>query len=265
MMSSQSQLYEILINKKKEVVELRSRFPLSKIVKAVERNVYSDATRNFKKVISQPHHINIIGEIKKASPSEGVIKDDFNALKIAEIYEYTNIKAISVLTEMRYFKGRVSYLKTVRKITTKPILRKDFIIDRYQIYESALYSADAVLLIAAILTDEELKNYINELRQLNIAALVEIHNQHDLHKALDAGAEIIGINNRNLNTFKIDLAVTERLIRYIPKDKAIISESGLSKKEDMHYLKSMGVNAFLIGTHFMRSHDMLSAINEITS
>lgn len=256
-------LYEIIVNKKKEVNELKNRFPMSKILRAIERDAGLDARRDFKKAISSSHQNNVIGEIKKASPSEGIIRSDFNALKIAEIYEYTNVKALSVLTEMRYFNGRTSYLKTVRRITTKPILRKDFIVDRYQIYESALYSADAVLLIASVLTDEELRNYIHDLSEFGMDALVEVHNQHDLNKALDAGAEIIGINNRNLATFEISLDVTEQLIRKIPKGKIVVSESGIKRREDIQMLKTFGVNAFLIGTTFMKSPDILSKVNEL--
>jgi indole-3-glycerol phosphate synthase len=263
--AEETKIYTILIHKKKEVNELKSRFPLSKMLKAIERNAGKDPRRDFKKAISHQRSVTIIGEIKKASPSEGILRHDFNALKIAEIYEYTNIKAISVLTETHFFKGRTSYLKTVRAITSKPILRKDFIIDRYQIFESALYSADAVLLIASILTDEELKNYIKDLRSFDIDAVVEVHNQHDLNKALNAGATIIGINNRNLSTFEVDLEVTEKLVRNIPKGKVIISESGINRREDIQRLRTIGVNAFLIGTAFMRAEDIMAKVNELIS
>ncbi len=262
--AEETKIYTILIHKKKEINELKSRFPLSKILKAIERDAGKDPRRDFKRAIAHQRGIAIIGEIKKASPSEGILRHDFNALKIAEIYEYTNIKAISVLTETQFFKGRTSYLKTVRAITTKPILRKDFIIDRYQIFESALYSADAVLLIASILTDEELKNYIKDLKTFGMAALVEVHNQHDLNKALNAGADIIGINNRNLSTFKVDLEVTEKLVRTIPKGKVIVTESGLSRREDIQMLKTMGVHAFLIGSAFMRADDIMAKVNELS-
>jgi indole-3-glycerol phosphate synthase len=263
--AEETKIYTILIHKKKEVNELKSRFPLSKMLKAIERNYGKDPRRNFKKAIAHQRSVAIIGEIKKASPSEGILRHDFNALKIAEIYEYSNIKAISVLTETHFFKGRTSYLKTVRAITSKPILRKDFIIDRYQIFESALYSADAVLLIASILTDEELKNYIKDLRSFDIDAVVEVHNQHDLNKALNAGATIIGINNRNLSTFEVDLEVTEKLVRNIPKGKVVISESGINRREDIQRLRTIGVNAFLIGTAFMRAEDTMAKVNELLS
>lgn len=265
MTAEETKIYTILMHKKKEINELKSRFPLSKILKAIERSKDLEKRRGFKKAIIQPHGLAVIGEIKKASPSEGIIREDFNALKIAEIYEYAEIKAISIVTETRFFKGRTSYLKTVRNTTTKPILRKDFIIDRYQIYESALYSADAVLLIASILTDEELKNYITDLKEFKIDALVEVHNQHDLNKALDANAEIIGINNRNLATFEVDLDVTEKLIRNIPKGKVVVSESGIARREDMQMLKTIGVDAFLIGTAFMRADDIMAKVKELLS
>lgn len=258
-------LYEIIARKRADVEELKVRFPLSKIIKAVERNSAEEERRDFKKALVSPHGINIIGEIKKASPSEGVIRHNFNALQIADIYERNNIKAISVLTEMHYFKGRPSYLKTIRQITQRPILRKDFIIDRYQLYESALYSADAVLLITSVLTDDELQSFIAELRAFGIQALVEVHNQQDLGKALDADADIIGINNRNLNTFEVDLQVTEQMVRKIPKGKLIVSESGIHTFEDIQRLKSLGINTFLIGTTFMRSANIAATIKELTT
>jgi len=205
--------------------------------------------------------ISIIAEIKKASPSKGVIVENFNHKEIAGIYEEINIDAISILTEKHFFKGSNEYLKEAREITTKPILRKDFIIDEYQIYEAYEIGADAILLIAAILPGR-LKNLYHLASRLGLHVLIEVHNKEELEEALETGGRIIGINNRDLKSFQVSLKHTEELIKYIPTDKIVISESGISTAQDIKYLESLGVDAVLIGEAFMRNIEDRDKINE---
>lgn len=205
--------------------------------------------------------ISIIAEIKKASPSKGVIVENFNHKEIAGIYEEINIDAISILTEKHFFKGSNEYLKEAREITTKPILRKDFIIDEYQIYEAYEIGADAILLIAAILPGR-LKNLYHLASRLGLHVLIEVHNKEELEEALETGGRIIGINNRDLKSFQVSLKHTEELIKYIPTDKIVVSESGISTAQDIKYLESLGVDAVLIGEVFMRNIEDRDKINE---
>lgn len=255
-------LDEILIHKRKEVEEMKLRFPLRKLQEAVEGRDPA-AHRPFGKAISNIHQLNIIGEIKKASPSEGMLRENFQPLRLASLLEYGGACALSVLTETRYFRGRASYLKTVRQVSRLPILRKDFILDEYQLYESRVLEADAVLLIAAILTDEELCRFISRSREIGLETLVEIHTEEDLKKALWAGAGIIGVNNRNLRTLEVDVSGAERLLTHIPRNVTIVVESGFNTHEELMRYKSLGIQAFLIGTALMRSDNILEKMQEL--
>lgn len=194
----------------------------------------------------------IIAEIKKASPSKGIILDDFNHQEIAGIYENMRIDAISVLTERHFFKGEDAFIQDVRKISTKPVLRKDFIIDEYQIYQSYAIGADAILLIAAILPGR-LKRYYELAKSLGLHVLMEVHNEAELAETLETGCKIIGINNRDLKTFTVDLGHTAILMKGIPKDRIVVSESGIKDEADVKVLRALGVNAILVGETFMRS------------
>src|SRR3989338_543554 len=255
-------LKEIIIQKRKDLAELKSRFPLSRLRDAVEHKPKTD-TRSFRKAVSNPRHLNLICELKKASPSEGTIREDFQPLRIAGIFEYAGAAAISVLTESRFFKGRPSYLKTVRQVTTIPLLLKDFILESYQVYESALLEADAFLLIASILTGEELKNLIELGRQFGMDALVETHTADDLKKALGAGAQVIGINNRDLKDLSLDTNRAKRLLHHIPKGPTVVVESGFKHHDELMEYKSLGVHAFLIGTVLMKAGDIGAKIQEL--
>ncbi len=255
-------LNDILIQKRKDLEELKKRFPLHRLKDAVEHSTKS-SVRSFHKAVSNPHHINLVCEIKKASPSEGILREDFQPLRIANIYEYAGAAALSVLTEPHFFKGRPSYLKTIRQVTHLPILRKDFILETYQLYESALLEADAFLLIASILTLEELKYLIELGQELKMDALVEVHSDEDLKKALAAGAKIVGINNRNLTTLRVDPNRAKHLIPHIPKNVTIVVESGLTRREELMEYQSLGVHSFLIGTTLMKAPDMAGKINEL--
>jgi indole-3-glycerol phosphate synthase len=217
----------------------------------------------FRKNISRPHHVNLIAEIKKASPSKGILRGDFNPVKIAITYQANGASAISVLTDERFFEGKLSDLAKVRENVSVPILRKDFFIDEYQIYETVASGADAILLICDILSPAELAKFYNLATELGLDCLVEVHNEEDIEKALSVDAGIIGINNRDLHTFKVDLAVTQRLIRMIPQNKVIVSESGIRRYEDIMFLRSLGVNAVLIGEAFMESDDIGAKMREL--
>lgn len=255
-------LNEIIIQRKKDLEELKSRYPLHRLKEATE-NKTKIQPRSFLKAITNPKKINLICELKKASPSEGILREDFQPLRLATHFEHAGAAAISVLTEPHYFKGRPSYLKTVRQVTTIPILRKDFIFESYQIYESALLEADAFLLIAAILTEEEISHLIQLGNVLHMDALVEVHNEEDLRKSLKGGAKIIGINNRDLKTFSVDPYRAQKLLPHIPKDKAIVIESGLKTHEELMLYKSLGIHSFLIGTTLMRADNVIQAIEDL--
>jgi indole-3-glycerol phosphate synthase len=206
---------------------------------------------NFKKVLGEDN-FSIIGEFKKASPSKGMIVPEFDIERIAHIYSEFKIDAYSVLTEEDFFKGSDDYLKTVNALSNRPILRKDFIIDFYQIYEAKILGASGILLIAAVL-GKNLKRFYDECRKLNLYPLVEVHNREELELALECDSEIIGINNRDLKTFNTTLKTTEELIKYVPKDKVIISESGMKSIEDLKVVKDFGVSGALVGEMFMRN------------
>lgn len=255
-------LNDIITQKKKDIEEIKRRLPLHHLRETVEHHIPKNP-RSFLKAVSNPRDINLICELKKASPSEGVIREDFQPLRLASQFEYAGAAAISVLTEPHYFKGRPSYLKTVRQVTKLPILRKDFILESYQLYESALLEADAFLLIASILTHEELKDLISVGRDLKMDALVEVHTNEDLEKALKAGAGIIGVNNRDLRTLQVDSRRAKNLIPLIPKGIAKVVESGLSTHEELMEYKSLGVNSFLVGTIIMKSKDVAGKIHEL--
>jgi indole-3-glycerol phosphate synthase len=217
----------------------------------------------FKKAISKPGGINLIAEVKKASPSRGIIREDFDALKIAKIYAQNGAAAISVLTEDKYFLGRFAYLRDVSEEVQVPTLMKDFVIHEHQIYEATVYGASAVLLIVAILSNEELKHLMATAHRLGLDCLVEVHDEEELDRALEVDAQIIGINNRNLHSFVVDKATSERLAVRIPKEKIIVAESGLESLEDVNRLVSLGVHAVLIGETFMKSEDIAKKVREV--
>ena len=209
------------------------------------------------------NNIAVIAEVKKASPSKGVICEDFKPAEIAKTYEKAGANALSVLTEEFYFKGSSGYLKNIRHGVSIPILRKDFIISPYQIYEARVIGADAILLIAAILTGKELKKYVKTAHSLGLACLMEAHNGEELEKVLDAGGEIIGINNRDLKTFNVDLSATARLAKCVPEGKVIVSESGIKTHGDIAAVKSYGADAVLIGETLMRSGNVAETMRQL--
>ncbi len=218
----------------------------------------------FKRALAK-RELSFICEVKKASPSKGVIAEDFPYLKIAESYRDMGADAISVLTEPDFFKGSPEYLRQIAKRTGAPCLRKDFIIDEYQIYEAKTLGASAVLLICAILDDARLKEFLQLAHSLGMSALTETHNETELERALACGAGIIGINNRDLRDFKVSLTVTERLAKLLPSDKLLVSESGLSSPRDIAFVRNAGADAVLIGEAFMRSDDKAGLLGSLRS
>lgn len=250
-----------IIEEKRRVIEEAKRAKPLDNLKSEIKNL--SVKSSFKRNISRPHHINLIAEIKKTSPSKGILRGDFNPVKIAVTYQANGASALSILTDERFFDGKLEYISKVREHVSIPILRKDFFIDEYQIYETVASGAEAILLICEILSLSELTLFYNMAAELGLDCLVEVHNEEDVEKALAVGAAIIGINNRDLHTFKVDLAVTQRLIRLIPQNKVIVSESGIKCYEDIMFLKSLGVNAVLIGEAFMESDDIAAKMKEV--
>ena len=217
----------------------------------------------FKKKIGQPGQINLIAEIKKASPSAGVLRKDFDVTQIAKIYADHKAAAISVLTEDKYFLGKPADIVTVTKCVNLPVLTKDFIIRDGQIYEAKVNGAAAVLLIAAILSDSELKGLLNIAHEFDLDCLVEVHDEKELDRALKAGAQIIGVNNRDLRTLDVNMKTSGRLIPRIPKDRVIVAESGLRTRDDIRRAQDLGAHAVLIGETFMRARDIGHAMKEV--
>lgn len=255
-------LDDIVRHKKVEVAEQRKDRSLADLQAAVKD---APPARDFTSALRRPSGapVRIIAEVKKASPSKGVIREDFHPLDIARAYETNGASAISVLTDQKYFQGDLRYLSEIRNFVALPLLRKDFIIDEYQILQSRAAGADAILLIVAILTSEELKRYKEIAEGLGLHCLVEVHDDRELDTALAAGARVIGVNNRDLKTFRVDTATTVRLASRTPKDVILVSESGIETAEDIRALAEAGVHAALIGESLMRSNDIGAKLREL--
>ena len=209
--------------------------------------------------------LTFIAEIKKASPSKGVIVQDFPYLEIAQEYQANKIDIISVLTEPDFFQGNLKYLQQITQEVDLPVLRKDFTIDPYMIYQAKIAQASLILLIVAILSDEQLKNYLQLAKELGLAAIVEVHDETELKRALRAKSEIIGINNRNLKDFSVNFNNSLKLKKLIPADIPVIAESGIKTKADIKLLKKAGINGVLIGETFMKAKNKAKIINDFKS
>ncbi|MDG1961282.1 MAG: indole-3-glycerol phosphate synthase TrpC [SAR86 cluster bacterium] len=242
-------LQKIVANTKTNLVHKKAEFPLEKIKSSLENLKLPRG--KFKDNISSKDEA-IIAEIKKASPSAGIIKEDFDPIKIAMEYESFGASALSILTEENFFMGSIEYLKDVKKITSLPILRKDFMIDEYQIYESKLIGADCILLIASILTDQQIEDFITIAKKLELDYLIEVHDENELKRVDRFEDALIGVNNRNLETFEVDLNNSVRLRNSFRQNNIFIAESGIKSREDMNYLKMNKIKVFLIGESLMR-------------
>ena len=259
-----AKILDEIIKKTKEDLEKRKiDYPLEWLGRSLAYNPFApkDVFSALKSTKENPYRI--IAEVKKASPSKGIIRKDFDPMVIGQAYEKGGADSLSILTEPHYFQGDKEYLGMVRRYTSIPLLRKDFIVDKYQLVEALAFGADYVLLIATVLSRKELKELINYTRHLGMEALVEIHDKIDLTKAIFAGADIIGINHRNLETFEMDMNLSEKLIPLIPKSKIIVAESGIKDHETVKRLSSIGADAFLVGEHFMRQDDITQAVKDL--
>lgn len=252
-------LNRIVSEKRKELEESKQRLSVTALW---EKIVGRGPARDFLRSIRQ-ERLQLIAEVKKASPSKGLLCPDFDPLKLAKSYAENGAAAISVLTEVNHFQGSLEYLNLIRDEVNLPLLRKDFIIDEYQVYESAAFGADAMLLIAAILSQKEIAALLKLSEGLGMDCLVEIHDEGELETALSGGARIIGINNRNLNTFEIDINTTRSLMSSIPVDTVVVSESGIRSREDMIAMMECGVNAVLIGEALVTADSIPEKIKEL--
>ena len=259
-----AQILDEIIKKTKSDLEKRKiDFPMEWLGRSLALNPFApkDVFSALKSTPENPYRI--IAEVKKASPSKGVIRKDFDPMVIGQAYEKGGADSLSILTEPHFFQGNKEYLGMVRRYTSIPLLRKDFIVDEYQLVEALAYGADYVLLIATALSRKELKNLLNYTRHLGMQALVEIHDKTDLTKAIFAGADIIGINHRNLETFEMDMKLSEKLIPLIPNNKIIVAESGINNHEIVKELSNVVADAFLVGEHFMRQEDVTQAVKDL--
>ena len=210
-------------------------------------------------------HIRLIAEVKQSSPSRGLLSPNFNPIELAQTYAEGGAAAISVLTETNYFMGSIEHLAAIKEVVDLPLLRKDFIFDLYQVYESRAYGADALLLITSILSQEQLKELILLSHSLGLKCLVEVHNKGEVERAILSGAEIIGINNRDLNTFSVDINTTQRLRPLIPQERIVVSESGIKNKRDIEKLRKWGVDAVLVGEALVTADDIRAKMQELLS
>ena len=254
-------LEKIVAKTEERLVESKRNNPLSQLKEEVSKLDINDDFP-FKEALKDPE-IAIIAEVKKASPSKGLIAEDFDYIKIAKDYEQAGASAISVLTEPYFFKGSNDYLKEIAENVSIPILRKDFTIDEYMIWEAKSLGASAILLIVSILDDVQLKRYLDLAHDLGLSAIVETHDEDEIRTAIGAGAEIIGVNNRNLADFTVDINNSVNLRRLVSDDVLFISESGIKTAEDVRRLKENNVDAVLIGETLMRSDDKKAMIEEL--
>lgn len=253
-------LDEIIAYKKQELAEAKRRVPVSELkAKAAD----AGPARGFAKALSQGKEIRLIAEVKKASPSQGVIREDFDPIDIAKTYARSGAHCLSVLTEKKYFQGKLEYLDEIRKAIALPLLRKDFIVEEYQIIEARAAGADAVLLIAACLDHHQIEDFIGIAKETGLDVLVESHTYKELDRALLAGAFLVGINNRDLQSFSVSVRTTLDLLKDIPEDRTVVSESGIRTREDVLQLQQAGVDAILVGESLMRETDIGKKVKEL--
>jgi indole-3-glycerol phosphate synthase len=250
---------KIVHAKARAIIGIKMRFPAVSIRDALDR---AAPVRSFTSALASRSPA-IIAEIKMASPSAGIIRADFDPIQIAREYQGAGAAALSVITEAHYFRGGLEILASLRWNARLPLLRKDFVIDSYQILEARHAGADAVLLIAALLDTATLKLFREEAEGCGMEALIEVHNEAELASALDAGARLIGVNNRDLRTFKVSLDVSLALARLLPKGVVAVAESGIRTAEDMRLLSDAGYRGFLVGEHLMRSPSPGAALAEL--
>ncbi len=253
-------LDRIVATKREEVERAKVFAPEEHLRRMVEQQ---PPPRDFLGAIRNAPSIALIAEVKKASPSKGVIRESFDPVAIAQIYEKHGAACISVLTDEPYFQGHIEFLRWVKESVQIPVLRKDFILDPYQVLEARAYGADAVLLIAECLDNEQLVHLYHEILSWGMTPLVEVYEPENLSRVIDLGASLIGINNRNLRTFEVDLEHTIRLRAKIPPNRLVVGESGIQTHEDVERLRQAGVNAILVGESLMREADIGQAVDRL--
>ncbi len=257
-----SMLSEILATKRTEVTHLKKRTPLAELEKQL---VDAPPVRDFRSALANADGVALIAEVKKASPSKGVIRENFDPLEIAQTYADNGATCLSVLTDEKYFQGHLSYLRSIRDLVSVPLLRKDFTVDPWQIVESRIAGADAILLIVAGLSPQDLRELLQLTRDYGMTPLVEVHDREEMEEALAAGADVIGVNNRDLHTFRTQLSTTLELAKAFPPqdNRLLVSESGIFTAKDVSLLHEVGVNAILVGEALMREADIGAKVREL--
>ena len=253
-------LDDIVMSKQQEVEAAKERLPLHDLKARLAHHL---AERSFRKAINTSGKLSLIAEIKRKSPSRGMLRERFDPVSLAQTLEGAGASALSVLTDEPFFGGQLDFLRDVKQFTEVPALRKDFIVDPYQIYEAALYEADAVLLIVRILTEEQLLQCMQAADNLGVEPLVEVHSVEELKIALGMGAHVIGMNHRDLQTFQIEPGLSEKLLPHIPAGKLVVAESGIQTAQDVQRMKRLGVHAVLIGEALMLAPDPAAKIREL--
>jgi indole-3-glycerol phosphate synthase len=253
-------LDEINKVKKEEVKKLRQNYSLSRFK---DSEFFTKPKLSFYDALNNNDRISIIAEIKKASPSKGIIRENFNHLKIAEIYLENEVDAISILTDVNFFKGDISYLNDIAKTKTVPLLRKDFIIDEYQIFEAKANGADVILLIAESLSSNQINELTAAAKETDLEVLLELHSIEEFQKIDFSKNRIIGINNRDLKTFKVDLNSTKEIGELIPTENLLVAESGIKTEKDLNFIRQTKAKAILVGEHFMVSENIGDAIKKL--
>jgi indole-3-glycerol phosphate synthase len=254
-------LDKIVEEKKREVAKLPARIIAAGDLR--DALLEHGERRDFTTALQQAKYIGLIAEVKKASPSAGIICQDFDPVRIAKEYEAAGANCLSVLTDEKFFQGSLDYLRQIRAAVKLPLLRKDFIIDERQILEAIEWGADAILLIVSILSDEQLQKFHALATDAGLASLVEVHDAQEMERALKIGAELIGVNNRDLKTFKVDLATTEKLAAKVGREKILVAESGIHTRSDVERLKKCGAKAILVGESLLRGGDIKTKIREL--
>jgi indole-3-glycerol phosphate synthase len=257
-------LDRIVTAKMARLQKTKQEKPLAQLIRETE-SLSPDTRSSFFDSLNRTDRINIIAEIKRRSPSKGILRENFNPLMIAESYKRAGTAAISILTEEDFFDGSLGFLSSVHAEVSTPLLRKDFIFDQYQVYEAAATGASALLLIVAILDDQLLRTLLELTNRIGIDALVEVHTEEEMMRAIDAGAKIIGVNNRDLTNFNVELETSVRLAPLAPGGTLLVSESGINTRSDIEMLRSAGFAAFLIGERFMRADDPGEALSAMVS
>ena len=257
-------LNKIVDYKTEELARVQGAAPLSEIMARLSD--LEDQPRGFEAAIRNACGSGwtpIIAEVKKGSPSKGVIRPDFDPLEIARIYQENGASCLSVLTDEHFFLGHLSYLALIREQVSLPLLRKDFIFDPYQIYQARVAGADAILLIAAMLELSQLREFLAIARELSLDVLLEVHDQHELETALQTDCNLIGINNRDLRSFQVDISTSERLAALVPPGRTLVAESGITRRDEIVRLTQSGLHAFLIGESLMREEDIGAKLREL--